>query len=81
MEALGLPPQISACLFDLDGVITDTALVHAAAWQETLDSYLKTRAERANAPFVEDRVGQANQLVAHGAATVVTDLADLMSHR
>jgi beta-phosphoglucomutase family hydrolase len=29
---LGLPPEIRACLFDLDGVVTDTASVHAAAW-------------------------------------------------
>lgn len=33
-----LPQQISACLFDLDGVITDTARVHAAAWKDPPDS-------------------------------------------
>jgi len=36
---LGLPAQISACLFDLDGVITQTAKVHAQAWKQTFDEY------------------------------------------
>jgi beta-phosphoglucomutase family hydrolase len=49
---VGLPQQISACLFDLDGVLTDTARVHAAAWKEMFDSYLRARAERGHAPFV-----------------------------
>ena len=35
-----LPDPIRACLFDLDGVLTDTARVHAAAWKETFDGYL-----------------------------------------
>jgi beta-phosphoglucomutase family hydrolase len=48
---LGLPQQISACLFDLDGVLTDTARVHAAAWKEMFDSYLRAHAERVHAPF------------------------------
>ena len=37
LAALALPQQISACLFDLDGVLTDTARVHAAAWKEMFD--------------------------------------------
>ena len=49
---LGLPQQISACLFDLDGVLTDTARVHAAAWKEMFDSYLRAHAERVHTPFV-----------------------------
>lgn len=49
---MGLPRRISACLFDLDGVLTDTAQVHAAAWKEMFDSYLRARAERQDAPFV-----------------------------
>lgn len=40
MPALGLPDTVTACLFDLDGVITQTAKVHAAAWKETFDRYL-----------------------------------------
>ena len=37
---LGLPDNIQACLFDLDGVLTDTASVHEAAWKATFDPIL-----------------------------------------
>jgi HAD superfamily hydrolase (TIGR01509 family) len=40
-----------AMIFDLDGVITFTARVHAAAWKELFDQYLKTRAARLGQPF------------------------------
>jgi beta-phosphoglucomutase-like phosphatase (HAD superfamily) len=40
---LGLPEGIRACLFDLDGVLTRTATVHAAAWKEMFDEYLRRR--------------------------------------
>ena len=43
---LGLPDGTRACLFDLDGVLTDTASVHAAAWKQMFDDYLRARAER-----------------------------------
>ena len=49
---LGLPDGVRACLFDLDGVLTDTATVHAAAWKETFDAFLRRRAERTGDPFV-----------------------------
>ena len=49
---LGLPDEIRACLFDLDGVLTQTATVHAAAWKETFDAYLAERARRTGEPFV-----------------------------
>ncbi|HEY2672583.1 MAG TPA: beta-phosphoglucomutase family hydrolase [Rugosimonospora sp.] len=38
---LGLPGDVTACLFDLDGVLTQTASVHRAAWQETFDDCLR----------------------------------------
>ena len=38
---LGLPPGIAACLFDLDGVLTQTAKLHAAAWKAMFDDYLR----------------------------------------
>jgi beta-phosphoglucomutase-like phosphatase (HAD superfamily) len=41
---LGLPDQVSACLFDMDGVITRTATVHDAAWKEMFDEFLRARA-------------------------------------
>lgn len=37
---LGLPAGIQACLFDLDGVLTQTATVHFAAWKQTFDAVL-----------------------------------------
>jgi beta-phosphoglucomutase family hydrolase len=49
---LGLPHAIRACLFDLDGVLTKTAKVHAAAWKQMFDAYLQERASRTGDPFV-----------------------------
>jgi beta-phosphoglucomutase family hydrolase len=49
---LGLPDTIRACLFDLDGVLTDTASVHRKAWKAMFDSYLKDRTERTGERFV-----------------------------
>lgn len=49
---LGLPEQITACLFDLDGVLTDTASVHTRAWKAMFDDFLRPRAERTGEPFV-----------------------------
>jgi beta-phosphoglucomutase family hydrolase len=49
--SLGLPEQIRACLFDLDGVLTDTASVHTKAWTAMFDDFLRTRAERTGDPF------------------------------
>ncbi len=40
-------------IFDLDGVVTKTALVHAAAWKEMFDEYLRMRQERDQEPFRE----------------------------
>ena len=40
------------CLFDLDGVLTQTARVHAAAWKEMFDEFLRARAEQTREPFV-----------------------------
>jgi beta-phosphoglucomutase family hydrolase len=42
---------VRACLFDLDGVLTETAKVHAAAWKETFDCYLKLRTDTLGQPF------------------------------
>ena len=43
---IDLPDSVRACLFDLDGVLTRTATVHAAAWKEMFDGYLRERAAR-----------------------------------
>jgi beta-phosphoglucomutase family hydrolase len=49
---LGLPDHVIACLFDLDGVLTNTAAVHNGAWTEMFDAYLRERAERTGEKFV-----------------------------
>jgi beta-phosphoglucomutase family hydrolase len=49
---LGLPDSVKACLFDLDGVLTRTAKVHAAAWKEMFDAYLRARAARTGEELV-----------------------------
>ena len=38
-------------IFDLDGIITRTAEVHAAAWKELFDGFLQQRAGRTGEPF------------------------------
>ncbi|MEU6490926.1 beta-phosphoglucomutase family hydrolase [Streptomyces sp. NPDC046984] len=53
MTELGLPDGIQACLFDLDGVITKTAVVHAAAWKQTFDDFLHRRDGDSFRPFDE----------------------------
>ncbi|HVT65532.1 MAG TPA: beta-phosphoglucomutase family hydrolase [Mycobacteriales bacterium] len=51
---LGLPATVTACLFDLDGVLTDTAAVHAAAWAAAFDSFLLSRDGTSYVPFSHD---------------------------
>ncbi|WP_018548679.1 HAD family hydrolase [Streptomyces sp. LaPpAH-108] len=51
MTQLGLPDTILACLFDLDGVVTKTAVVHAAAWKETFDAFLRGYEGEQGRPF------------------------------
>jgi beta-phosphoglucomutase family hydrolase len=43
-----LPGTVFVCLFDLDGVLTQTATLHAAAWKTMFDAFLRGR----NEPFV-----------------------------
>ena len=45
-----LPESIEACLFDLDGVLTQTATIHAAAWKEAFDPLLEEQARRTGEP-------------------------------
>ncbi len=55
---LGLPAAVRACLFDLDGVLTQTAKVHAAAWKQMFDEYLRARASQRGEPFVPFDAGE-----------------------
>jgi beta-phosphoglucomutase family hydrolase len=50
---LGLPDHVRACLFDLDGVLTQTAKVHAEAWKQMFDAYLRERGGEFE-PFTND---------------------------
>jgi beta-phosphoglucomutase family hydrolase len=43
--------DFDAAIFDLDGVLTDTASLHAAAWKQTFDPLLQRRAERLGLAF------------------------------
>jgi beta-phosphoglucomutase family hydrolase len=61
---LGLPDGIRGCLFDLDGVLTKTAKVHAAAWKQMFDEFLRERARQTGEPFVPfDPVADYDQYV------------------
>ena len=48
----GLPDGVTACLFDMDGVVTQTAKVHAAAWKEMFDDFLREHATSTGSEFV-----------------------------
>ena len=61
---LGLPDMTQACLFDLDGVVTKTALVHAAAWKEMFDGFLRQWAAGHGTEFVPfDQVREYDRYV------------------
>ena len=47
------PAHIDAVIFDMDGVITDTARVHSAAWKQLFDEYLREQAEQTGQEFIE----------------------------
>jgi len=53
LASLGLPRNVRALLFDLDGVLTRTSTVHAAAWKEMFDAYLRERSASTGEPFRE----------------------------
>jgi len=55
---LGLPSDVAACVFTLDGVLVPSAAVHAAAWKETFDEFIFERVERTRGRFTPfDPVG------------------------
>lgn len=61
---LGLPDKIEVLLFDMDGVLTQTAKVHAAAWKQTFDAFLRRHADRTGDEFVAfDQVGDYDAYV------------------
>jgi beta-phosphoglucomutase family hydrolase len=63
-SALQLPRAVRACLFDLDGVLTNTATVHAEAWKEMFDAFLREQARREGLPFAPfDRVRDYDEYI------------------
>ena len=62
---LGLPDDVTACLFDMDGVVTKTAVVHAAAWKQMFDEFLRVWSARNGQEFVPfDSVRDYDEYVA-----------------
>jgi HAD superfamily hydrolase (TIGR01509 family) len=51
MRLLGLPPGITACVFNLDGVLVASAEFHAGAWKDTFDDFLSNWSERPAEPL------------------------------
>src|SRR4051812_29333638 len=60
---LGLPPGTRACLFDLDGVLTQTAKIHAVAWKEMFDAFLRDHARATGEPFVPFEIADYTRYV------------------
>jgi HAD superfamily hydrolase (TIGR01509 family) len=52
IHLLGLPDRVTACIFDVEGVLTTSAAAHRDAWRATLDAFLLTRAMRLGREFV-----------------------------
>jgi trehalose 6-phosphate phosphatase len=50
--SIAAPFVCAAVLFDMDGVVTDTARAHAAAWKQLFDGFLRARAEAGGEPLV-----------------------------
>src|SRR5262249_45169178 len=66
---LGLPEGVLACVFAVDGVLTASAALHAAAWAETFDELLSRRVERTGerrAPFMPFEAGDDYFVHIHG---------------
>lgn len=50
---LGLPENITVALFDLDGVLTSTAVLHRDAWKRAFDAFLSARDPQGWQEFTE----------------------------
>lgn len=51
-ELVGLHPEVEACIFDLDGVLSDSGILHAMAWAHVFDDFLQQHAQRAQWTFI-----------------------------
>jgi beta-phosphoglucomutase-like phosphatase (HAD superfamily) len=71
----GLPDGVSACLFDMDGVVTQTATARAAVFGDAQAGVAAGHAGHFALVVGVDRVGQAAE---HGADIVVTELSEFL---
>jgi Cof subfamily protein (haloacid dehalogenase superfamily)/beta-phosphoglucomutase family hydrolase len=78
---LGLPPLTRACLFDLDGVLTQTAKLHAAAWKRMFDDFLRQWSTESNKAFVPFDAVQDYQLYVDGKLRIDGARSFLASRR
>ncbi|MBB5868860.1 beta-phosphoglucomutase family hydrolase [Allocatelliglobosispora scoriae] len=63
-SGIKLPERVTACLFDMDGVLTQTAKVHNAAWEQTFNAFLRRRADALRQPYQPfDPVGDYQRYV------------------
>lgn len=79
-----LPRQdFDAVIFDMDGVVTDTAMLHGESWKKMFDGFLQGYAGEAGRAggfglvIGVDRVGDPEALRSNGADVVVADLAEV----
>ncbi len=64
LAVLGLPAGVTVCLYDLDGVLTQTAKVHAVAWKQMFDAFLRRRGDERGEDFAPfDAVGDYDEYV------------------
>jgi len=66
MDAIITPQKFDAVLFDMDGVLTATAKVHAASWKRMFDDFLKKRAAETGDPFIPFDIGTDYKLYVDG---------------
>ena len=66
MDEIITPQKFDAVLFDMDGVLTATAKVHAASWKKMFDDFLKKRAAESGKPFTPFDIGTDYKLYVDG---------------
>ncbi len=65
LAMLGLPTEVTACVFDLDGVLTTSATMQASVWAQMFDSFLLDQAERSHTEFTPfDRLHEYPEYIA-----------------
>jgi beta-phosphoglucomutase-like phosphatase (HAD superfamily) len=63
---LHLPPSVTSCVFNLEGVLVGSVALHVAAWQRTFDEFLAGRVESTHRRFVAPFDPQSDYPALHG---------------